>query len=97
VYLDHDIISDNKESILEVYTGQIHTVDITNAYQYAAVIDDIKYLEGIESLKELKEEEYNKDIIGINNEHVRKIYTAKEMMMMNPREVSSVWSSVTKP
>jgi hypothetical protein len=33
VYLDHDIISDDEESILEVFTGQMHTVDIINAYQ----------------------------------------------------------------
>jgi hypothetical protein len=38
----------------------MHTVDITNAYQYAPVIDDVEYLEGIKSLQELKEEEYNK-------------------------------------
>jgi hypothetical protein len=44
VYLDHDITSD-EESILEVFAGQTHTVDITNAYQYAPVIDDIKFLE----------------------------------------------------
>ncbi len=44
VYLDRDIISDNKESILKVLTGQMHTVDITNAYQYAPVIDDVKCL-----------------------------------------------------
>jgi hypothetical protein len=41
VYLDHDIINDDKESILKVFTGQIHSVDITNAYLYAPVIDDI--------------------------------------------------------
>ncbi len=55
----------------------MHTVDITNAYQYAPVIDDVEYLEGIKSLQELKEEEYNKQIIGSNDEHVSKIYTAK--------------------
>ncbi len=43
VYLDHDIISDNEESILKVFTGQMHTVDITNVYQYAPVIDDINF------------------------------------------------------
>jgi hypothetical protein len=42
VYLDHDIISDDKEKILEVFTGQMHIVDITNAYTYAPVIDDVK-------------------------------------------------------
>ncbi len=76
MYLDHDIISDIKESILKVFTGQMHTVDITNAYQYAPVIYDIKYLERIESFEELKEEEYDKKIIGSNDEQVRKIYTA---------------------
>ena len=55
MYLDHDIISDDKKSILKVFTGQMHTVDITNAYQYAPVIYDIKYLERIESFEELKE------------------------------------------
>jgi hypothetical protein len=55
VYLDHDVISNNKESILGVFTGQMHSVDITNAYQYTPVIDDFKFLEGIKLLKELKE------------------------------------------
>jgi hypothetical protein len=77
VYLDCDVISDNKEIILKVFTGQMHTVDITNAYQYTPVIDDIKFVEGIESLKELEEEEYNKEIIGSDNEHVSKIYKVK--------------------
>jgi hypothetical protein len=77
VYFDHDIINDNKESILKVFTGQMYAVDITNAYQYAPVINDVKFLEGIESLKELKEEEYDKEIIGSDNEHVSKIYTVK--------------------
>ncbi len=40
MYLDHDIISDNKESILKVFTGQMHAVDTTNVYQYAPVIDN---------------------------------------------------------
>jgi hypothetical protein len=77
VYLDHDIISDDNKSILKVFTGQMHTVDITSVYQYAPVIDDVRYLEGIKSLEELKEKEYNKEMIGTNNEHVSKIYTAK--------------------
>ncbi len=34
VHLDHDVISDNKESILEVFTGQMHAVNITNAHQW---------------------------------------------------------------
>ncbi len=77
VYLDHDIINDVKEIILKVFTGQMNTVDITNAYQYAPVIDDVKYFEGIKSLEELKEEKYDKEIIGSDDEHVSKIYTAK--------------------
>jgi hypothetical protein len=77
MYLDHDVISDDKERILKVFTGQMHAVDITDAYQYTPVIDDIKFLEGTKSLKELKEEEYNKEIIGSDNEHVSKIYTFK--------------------
>ncbi len=56
VYLDHDIIHDKEEIILEVFTGKMHTLDITNLYQYAPVIDDVKILEGIKSLEELKEE-----------------------------------------
>ncbi len=77
VYLDHDVISDDKGSILEVFTGQMHAVDIINVYQYAPVINNIKFLVGTESLKELKEEEYEKEIIGSDNEHIRKRYTAK--------------------
>ncbi len=77
MYLDHDIISENKESILKVFTGQMHTVDITNVYQYTPVINDVKFLEGIKSLEELKEEEYDKEIIGSDNEYVRKIYSVK--------------------
>ncbi len=72
-YLDHGIISDNEESILKVFAGQMYTVDITNAHQYAPVIDDVKFLEGIKSLEELKEEEYDKENIGSGNEHVSKI------------------------
>jgi hypothetical protein len=32
VYLDHDIISDNKENILKVFTGQMHAVDINTMH-----------------------------------------------------------------
>ncbi len=46
-------------------------------YQYVPVSNDVDFLEGIKSQRELKEEEYNKDIIGSNNEHVSKIYTVK--------------------
>ncbi len=37
VYLDDDKISDNKDSILEVFTHEkeVQSVDTTNAYQYA--------------------------------------------------------------
>jgi hypothetical protein len=35
------------------------------------------FLEGIKLLKELKEEEYDKEIIVSDNEHTSKIYTAK--------------------
>ncbi len=77
VYLDHDVISDDKESILEVFTGQMHAVDITNAYQYAPIINEVKFLEGIKLLEELKEKEYDKEIIGSDDEQVRKIYTVK--------------------
>jgi hypothetical protein len=56
----------------------MHAVDITNPYQYTPVIDDVKFfLEGIESLKELKEEEYDDEIIGSDNEHKFKMYTVK--------------------
>jgi hypothetical protein len=67
VYLDHGAINDDEKNILEVFTGQMHTVDITNAYQCAPVIDDIIFLEGIESLEELTEKEYGKEIIGSDN------------------------------
>jgi hypothetical protein len=97
VYLDHDIISDYKESILRVFTGQMHTVDITTAYQYAPFIDDVKYLVGIKSLEKLKEEEYNKEIIASKMNRLSKYKQPKEIMMTNPMEVLSVWSSVTKP
>jgi hypothetical protein len=55
----------------------MHAVDITNAYQYAPVIDEVNFLEGIKSLKELKEEEYNGEIISSDDEQVSKIYTVK--------------------
>ncbi len=55
VYLDHEVISDDEESILEVFTGWMHNVNITNAHQYVPVIDDAKFLEGIKLLEELKE------------------------------------------
>jgi hypothetical protein len=42
----------------------MHAVDITNAYQYAQVIDEDKFLEGIELLKKLKDEKYDKEIIS---------------------------------
>jgi hypothetical protein len=90
VYLDCDVISDDKEIILKVFTDQIHTVDITNAYQYAPVINDVKFLEGIESLKELEEEEYDKEIIGSDNEHVSKIYKVKRDDDDESREVASL-------
>ncbi len=65
VHLDHDLTSDDEESILEVITGQMHAVDMTNAYQYVPVNDDIKFLEQIESLVELKEEEYIRNMNAI--------------------------------
>ncbi len=77
VYLDHDIISDDKKSILKVFTGQIEAVDITNAYQYAPVTDDNNSLEGIKSLEVLEEEEYDEEIISSDNEHIHKIYAVK--------------------
>jgi hypothetical protein len=69
-YLNDEEISDNKESILKVFTREINLMDITDAYQYTPVINNIKYLDGIELLQELEDEESNKEFIGSNDEHV---------------------------
>jgi hypothetical protein len=55
----------------------MHAVNITNVYQYTPVMDDVEFFEQIKSLKELKEEEYDKEIIGSDNEHISNIYTVK--------------------
>jgi hypothetical protein len=40
VYLNDDKISDDEDSILEVFTSEmeVQSVDISNAYQYAPII-----------------------------------------------------------
>ncbi len=54
VYLDDDEISDNKDSILEVFTRkmEVQSVDISNAYQYAPIIESVTYLEGLDTCGE---------------------------------------------
>jgi hypothetical protein len=54
VYLDDDKISDNEDSILEVFTSkmEVQSVDISNAYQYAPIIESVKYLEGLDACGE---------------------------------------------
>ncbi len=46
MYLDDGEISGDKDSILEVFTSkmEVQSVDIINAYQYAPIIESIKYL-----------------------------------------------------
>jgi hypothetical protein len=51
----------------------MHLMDITDAYQYAQVINNIKYLDGIELLEELEDKEFDKEFIGSKDEHVNKI------------------------
>jgi hypothetical protein len=48
VYLNDDKISDNEDSILEVFTSkmEVQSVHISNAYQYAPIIKSVKYLKG---------------------------------------------------
>jgi hypothetical protein len=43
----------------------MHAANIINAYQYTPVIDDVKFLEGIKSLEESKEEEYDKESLAV--------------------------------
>ncbi len=83
VYLDRDVISDNEESILKVFTGQMHAVDITNVYQYAPVINDIKFLKETSHQRNWKRKNMMMNTLA---KHIQ----SKEMMMTNPREVLSV-------
>jgi hypothetical protein len=55
VYHNDNKISDDKESILKVFTSKMYLMEIIDVYQYAPVIDIIKYLDGIELLEELDE------------------------------------------
>ncbi len=54
VYLDDDKISDDKDSTLEVFTSEIEvqSVDISNAYQYAPIIESVKYHKGLDTCGE---------------------------------------------
>jgi hypothetical protein len=54
VYLDDDKISDDKDSILEVFTSkmEVKSADINNAYWYAPIIKSVKYLEGLDTCGE---------------------------------------------
>ncbi len=54
VYLDDDKSNDNKGSILEVFTSkmEVQSVDISNAYQYAPIIESVKYLKGLDTCGE---------------------------------------------
>ncbi len=54
VYLYDDKISDNEDSILEVFTSEmeVQSVDISNAYQYAPIIKSVKYLKGLDTCGE---------------------------------------------
>ena len=67
MYLDDDKISDNKENILEVFNSEVYLMDITDAYQYALIINNIKYLDRIKLLEDLEDEESDKEFIGSNN------------------------------
>ncbi len=51
MYLDDDKISNNEDSILEVFTSkmEVQSVDISNAYQYAPIIESVKYLKGCDT------------------------------------------------
>ncbi len=73
VYLDDDKISDTKESILKVFISKLYSMDTTDAYQYTLVINNIKYLDGIELLEKLDDKQSKKEFIHSNNEHVNKI------------------------
>jgi hypothetical protein len=54
VYLDDDKISDDKDSILEVFTSKmkVQSADINNVCQYAPIIESVKYLKGLDTCGE---------------------------------------------
>jgi hypothetical protein len=57
VYLDDDKISDHEDSILEVFPNEmeVQSVDIRNAYQYAPIIESVKYLKGLDTCSESRQ------------------------------------------
>jgi hypothetical protein len=61
VYLDDDKISDDKDSILEVFTSkmEVQSVDISNAYQYAPIIESVEYLKGLDTCGESRPSDDN--------------------------------------
>jgi hypothetical protein len=64
VYLDDEQISDNKDSILEVFTSkmEVQSADINNAYQYAPIIKSVKFLKGLDTCIESRPSDDNMKI-----------------------------------
>jgi hypothetical protein len=54
VYLNDNKISDDEDSILEVFTSQmeVQSADINNAYQYTPITESVKYLKGLDTCGE---------------------------------------------
>ncbi len=56
----------------EVYTSEMQTVDITNAYHSCPVLGSVKYFKGEELLEELNEEESEEEFLSNEDEHAIK-------------------------
>jgi hypothetical protein len=61
VYLDDDKISDDEDSILKVFTSkmEVQLADTNNAYQYAPIIESVKYPEGLDTCSESRPSDDN--------------------------------------